>query len=659
MESEKTNYIEVTLDETVLKQLGYDVEYEEDWIRNLQLISFKKNGEDVKDLVIPSTYTYKDKNYKITKIGKCAFNYCKSLISVIIPDTITIIGESAFSDCLSLMSLEIPDSVIKIDDWAFAGCSSLKSVTIPNNITDISEGIFSDCSLLISVTIPDGVTKIGESAFSDCSSLTSIVIPNSVTEIGKEAFANCLSLTSLEIPDSVIKIGDWAFADVDTVYYNGNAKNSTWGANKVINNNYDYVEVALNETVFKQIGYEVKYEREHRYKKLVCFKKNGQDVISFDIPATYSYNGKDYKITQIGKYAFYDYALLEDITIPSSVTHIGCDAFSDCSSLKNVKLSDSIVKLGDSAFDSCESLTDIKLPNSLKEIDDLVFCYCSSLTSITIPNSVTHIGSAVFCYCSSLTNIVIPNSVTEIGIEAFANCSSLRDINIPNSITEIRDNIFQNCSSLVNINIPDSITYIGESAFTDCSSLTNIELPNNLKEIDKLAFYRCSSLESLTIPDGVIEIGDNAFYKIDTVYYNGSATGSTWGANKVINNNYDYVEVTLNETVLKQLGYDVEYKEDEKGELDYYGDVFKYLVSFKKNGQELISFDVPATYIYNGKKYKITQIEKCAFDSCESLKSVVIPDSVDYIGDWAFNEIPHIEYHGTATGAPWGAKSMN
>ena len=88
----KRNYIEVTLDETVLKQLGYDVEYEEDWIRDLRLISFKKNGEDVKALVIPSTYSYKGKNYKITKIGKYAFTDCKSLKSVVIPDSVDYIG---------------------------------------------------------------------------------------------------------------------------------------------------------------------------------------------------------------------------------------------------------------------------------------------------------------------------------------------------------------------------------------------------------------------------------------------------------------------------------------------------------------------------------------------------------------------------------------
>ena len=37
----------------------------------------------------------------------------------------------------------------------------------------------------------------------------------------------------------------------------------------------------------------------------------------------------------------------------------------------------------------------------------------------------------------------------------------------------------------------------------------------------------------------------------------------------------------------------------------------------------------------------------------------IIPDSVTSIGDEAFIEVPHIEYHGSATGAPWGADSMN
>ena len=98
MELDNTNYTEVTLDETVLKQLGYEVEYKEDWIIDLtKLISFKKNGEDVKDIVIPATYSYNGKNYKITKIGKYAFTDCKSLKSVVIPDSIDYIGNWGFN----------------------------------------------------------------------------------------------------------------------------------------------------------------------------------------------------------------------------------------------------------------------------------------------------------------------------------------------------------------------------------------------------------------------------------------------------------------------------------------------------------------------------------------------------------------------------------
>ena len=86
MESEKTNYIEVTLDKTVLKQLGYEVEYKEDWTIDLtKLISLKKNGEDVKDIVIPATYNYKGKDYKITEIEYSVFRGCSSLVNVMIP----------------------------------------------------------------------------------------------------------------------------------------------------------------------------------------------------------------------------------------------------------------------------------------------------------------------------------------------------------------------------------------------------------------------------------------------------------------------------------------------------------------------------------------------------------------------------------------------
>ena len=183
------------------------------------------------ELVIPSTHN----GIPVTSIGYCAFEYCDSLTSVEIPDSVTTIGNGAFSFCSSLTSVEIgdsvttigngafynctsltsvviPDSVTTIGDEAFAYCYSLTSIVIPDSVTTIGNGAFYECDSLTSLVIPDSVTTIGERAFSECDSLTSLVIGNSVTTIGYQAFSFCDSLTSVVIGDSVTTIGEWAFA---------------------------------------------------------------------------------------------------------------------------------------------------------------------------------------------------------------------------------------------------------------------------------------------------------------------------------------------------------------------------------------------------------------------------------------------------------------
>ena len=122
-----------------------------------------------------------------------------------------IICDLAFCCCKSLKSLILPDSVIFIGNEAFSDCDLLSSLVIPNSVTSIGNSAFSGCSSLRSLVIPDSVISIENSAFSGCSSLRSLVIPNSVTSIGFGAFGNCKSLRSLVIPDSITNIGDSVF----------------------------------------------------------------------------------------------------------------------------------------------------------------------------------------------------------------------------------------------------------------------------------------------------------------------------------------------------------------------------------------------------------------------------------------------------------------
>lgn len=217
---------------------------------------------------IPATVSYNSISYSVTTIGDNAFNACKGLTSVTIPNSVTTIGLRAFSYCEGLAPVTIPNSVTTIGDRAFYDCIALTTVTIPasltyigveaftgvgsidvnsNNpnyssfdgvlynkgqttlihcpksktgsfdipspVTSIGNGAFLGCESLTSVTIPNSLTSIGDYAFYSCSHLTTVILPNTLTTIGDNTFAHCEKLSIFTIPPSVTSIGEFAFYD--------------------------------------------------------------------------------------------------------------------------------------------------------------------------------------------------------------------------------------------------------------------------------------------------------------------------------------------------------------------------------------------------------------------------------------------------------------
>ena len=125
---------------------------------------------------------------------------CYMLREVIIHDSVTTIAPYAFDDCKPLYSLYIPDSVTSIGKGAFR-YSGLVSVRLPegSGFTSLSDNMFEGCEYLASVTIPSNVTSIGKFCFRGCERLQQVVIPENVASIGDHAFDGCSGLTFIDL----------------------------------------------------------------------------------------------------------------------------------------------------------------------------------------------------------------------------------------------------------------------------------------------------------------------------------------------------------------------------------------------------------------------------------------------------------------------------
>lgn len=228
----------------------------------------------------------------------------------------------------------------------------------------------------------------------------------------------------------------------------------------------------------------------------------------------------------------------------------------------------------------------------------------STVTHDEVTYSVTSIGSWAFDRCSDLTSVTIPDGVTSIGSNAFQYCSGLTYVAIGSGITSIGGDAFKNCSNLTSITIPDGVTSLGSNAFQGCSSLISATIGNGVTSIGTTTFQSCSSLTSVTIGSSVTSIGNQAFDGCRSLTSIIIPDGVTSIGNYSFRNCSGLISVTIGSGV--------------------------------------------------------TSIGSYAFSNCSSSRlSISIPNDVSSIDIYAFKGVHHIEYYGSATGAPWDALSMN
>ena len=200
---------------------------------------------------------------------------------------------------------------------------------------------------------------------------------------------------------------------------------------------------------------------------------------------------------------------------------------------------------------------------------------------------------------SSATKLVISDTVENIGDCAIAS-TNLTDIEISNNVKNIGAGALCANMKLTSIEIPDSVEIIDETAFSFCMNLESITFGENSKltEIGENAFG-FAGFTSITIPASVTTIGKNPFYASDVANI-GVESGNT--SYKSINGNLYTIDG-------------------------------KVLVAYAR-GKTDTTFEMPEG---------VTEIALHAMDECTNLTSVVIPDSLTKIGEYAFQSTVKLE----------------
>ena len=535
----------------------------------------------------------------------------------------------------------------KVEDGVW---SYLKNITLVANWATVSDDfVFAqveDHLEVISyngneteITIPttaDGmpVTAIADNAFNGNQSLTKVIMQEGITAVGEGAFSNMASLTEIVFPVSLRIIGS-------NVLTGTNVEKITLASNfnkqirYLFGNNIANVPASLVKIKYANGCTDI-----NKVMWNVDKVKNEGDPVVLELADDW---------TSVPASAFYGCNGLVSLIIPEGVQYIYDQAFQNCQYLEKVVLPTTLIQVYNYGFNNCIRLSDVNFEEalSLLRLDYQSFSDCDSLVEVTLPDNFDFLGMYALAWCNKLERVNFNNKIRTIDCYCLESCYKLKELVIPSSVTTISYRAFQYCNGLSVLIIPSSVTSVGEYILNECYGTTVLcaleSAPNNwnsywasngptvvwghkeTKVIDGIKYALTSSNEAYVL--GAEDLTQTRYEFVDKV--DGYDVVSVSLAGLFRNNTYveevvipDFVDSIPNNafngaTSLKKVIF---------GENSGVSSIGSYAF---QNCDSLASIDIPNS---------VTNISNYAFYQCNGLRSVKIPDSITTLYDYTFAE---------------------
>lgn len=636
-------------------------------------------------LTIPESVLDPNNQYtfKVTAIGS-AGTYT-NVTAVNLPSTLKTINTNAFSNS-QITTINIPAGTDDIYDGAFAQIENLTAITVAagNPKYTAADGVLYEdksgnkylkaypvAKAGTTFTVPSGVYGVSTNGFQQAKNLTTINLPASIQDLPttKEAngFTSATNLTAIKvdpsntnfkdedgvvltkdgrtlvaypfarhgvpnpayngpevtmhlgevysIPTSVETIGKGAFAkakEITAVQLN-NVKKISEGAFYSVRNLRNVELGASVETIedgaisdtpdlsrFTVDSNNLNYTAD---AEGVIYTKTQDELVLYPSGRAGEYSTLP-TTKKIRKRAFYYAQKVTKVNFNSALKNIDNDAFQVTTALNEITFAapSSLNRIGTWVF-YMSGLTKLELPASLKEIGSNAFKGNNNLKTVTVAanSELESIGTSAFTENSNLESFTFEGSTTlkTIGGNAFSNDTKLASFDVPANVETIEKAAFDGTSSMkhVTFQAPAKIKKIKEAAFQNANALENIDLPEGLEEIQNDAFNKCTSLTEIGIPASVTKIDPTGFQQAEKL---------------------ERFDVNKNNTV--------------------YSSVDGFLLS--KDKKTLVSFPpAKANTYYTLLPPTIETIGSQAFYAINKLENITIPEKVNRIGKFAFDQL--------------------